>query len=316
MSTEIYVGVDVSKGALDVVIRPTGEYYAVANDEKGIEQIRKHLLEIRPKLVVMEATGGYERELAITLAIAGLAVAVVNPRRVRDFAKALGTLAKTDKVDAGVIAHFGENIGPEARGVPEEEARELDALTTRRQQLVEMRTAEKNRLGVAARSQKPAIQEHIKYLDQQIEKIEQELEEVIEKSPLWQARDELLRSVPAVGPRTSGMLIARVPELGHLKSKEIAALIGVAPYPRDSGTYKGTRRIWGGRADVRTALYMATISAVRCNPVIRAHYQQLRTRGKLAKVALVACMRKLLIILNAMVRSNQHWQARAAAQPA
>jgi len=308
MKNEIYVGVDVSKGALDVVIRPTGEYYAVANDEEGIDHIRRHLLEIRPKLVVMEATGGYERGLSIALAVAGLAVAVVNPRRVRNFAKALDTHAKTDRVDAGVIAHFAENLKPEARGVPEEEAREMDALTTRRQQLVDMRTAEKNRLGVALRSQKAGIQEHIRYLDQQIGGIEEELEAVIAKNPVWQVRDDLLRSVPAVGPRTSGMLIARVPELGQLTSKKIAALIGVAPHPRDSGIYKGQRRIWGGRADVRTAMYMATISAVRCNPVIKAHYQQLRARGKLPKVALVACMRKLLIILNAMVKANLHWQ--------
>lgn len=316
MNSEIYVGVDISKGALDVLIRPTGEFYSVANDEKGIEQVRTQLLEIRPKLVVMEATGGYERELAIALYVAGLAVAVVNPRRVRDFARAMNTLAKTDRVDAGVLALFGEKVAPEARGVPEEEARELDALTTRRQQLVEMRTAEKNRLGVAARKQKPGIQEHIAYLDEQIGGIQDELEAMIAKSPAWQVRDELLRSVPSVGPRTSEMLISRLPELGQLTSKKIAALIGVAPYPRDSGMYKGQRRIWGGRADVRTAMYMATISAVRCNPVIKAHYQQLRARGKLPKVAMVACMRKLLVILNAMVKANLHWQVFPEAQPA
>lgn len=308
MKSEIYVGVDISKGALDVVVRPTGEYYRVENDEKGIDQIRTHLLELRPKLVVMEATGGYERELAIALYVVGLAVAVVNPRRVRDFAKAMNMLAKTDRVDAGVLALFGEKVAPEARGMPEAETRELDALATRRQQLVEMRTAEKNRMGVAAGKQKPGIQEHIGYLDQQIGGIQEELEALITKNPGWQVRDELLRSVPSVGPRTSEMLISRLPELGQLTSKKIAALIGVAPYPRDSGMYKGQRRIWGGRADVRTAMYMATISAVRCNPVIKAHYQQLRARGKLPKVAIVACMRKLLVILNAMVKANLHWQ--------
>lgn len=316
MTSGNYVGIDVSQSALDVLVRPTGEYYQVDNTPEGFAEIVRKLREAKPELVVMEATGGYERELSIALVLAGLPVAVVNPRQVRDFAKSMNRFGKTDRVDAGVIAMFGEKLNPEARGVPEEEIRALDALVTRRQQLIEMRTAEKNRAGVASAPHKLRIRDHIRYLDEQIQAIEEELEDLIKKSEIWQARDELLTSVPAIGPVTSSMLIARVPELGRLKSKEIAALIGVAPYAVDSGKYKGQRRIWGGRADVRTVLYMATISAIRCNPVIRAHYEQLKTRGKMPKVAIVACMRKLLIILNAMVRKNQSWSPTVAAQAA
>jgi transposase len=316
MNNGVFVGVDVSKGTLDVLVRPTGEYFQADNNAEGISQLRQRLLELRPTLVVMEATGGYERELSIALVLGGLPVAVVNPRQVRDFAKSMNRFGKTDRVDAGVIAMFGEKLNPEARGVPEKEVRELDALVTRRQQLIDMRTAEKNRAGVAPASQKPRIKDHIHYLDAQIDAVEVELESAIQESRVWQARNELLTSVPAIGPVTSSTLIARVPELGRLTSKEIAALIGLAPFAVDSGKYRGQRKIWGGRADVRTALYMATISAIRCNPVIRAHYEQLKSRGKLSKVAIVACMRKLLIIINAMVRTNQPWSLKPAAQVA
>jgi transposase len=313
MNNGIFVGIDVSQGTLDVLVRPTGEYFQAGNDPEGIAQLRKRLLELCPELVVMEATGGYERELSIALVLVGLPVAVVNPRQVRDFAKSMNRFGKTDRVDAGIIAMFGEKLNPEARGVPEKEVRELDALVTRRQQLIDMRTAEKNRAGVAPASQKLRIKDHIRYLDAQIDAIEEELEGAIQQSQVWQARNELLTSVPAIGPVTSSMLIARLPELGRLTGKAIAALIGVAPFAVDSGKYKGQRKIWGGRADVRTALYMATISAIRCNPVIRAHYEQLKGRGKQSKVAIVACMRKLLIMLNAMVRTNQPWCPKTAA---
>lgn len=316
MNNGIFVGIDVSQRTLDIVVRPTGEYFQALNDAEGIAKLRERLLELRPTLVVMEATGGYERELSIALVLGGLAVAVVNPRQVRDFAKSMNRFGKTDRVDAGVIAMFAEKLTPEARGVPEKEVRELDALVTRRQQLIDMRTAEKNRVGLAPASQKVRIKDHIGYLDAQIDAVEEELESAIQKSRVWEARDELLRSMPAIGPVTSSTLIARVPELGRLSSKAIAALIGVAPFAVDSGKYKGQRKIWGGRADVRTTLYMATISAIRCNPVIRAHYEQLKGRGKLAKVAIVACMRKLLVILNAMVRTNQPWCPNTAAQAA
>ena len=309
MSESCYVGVDVSKKTLDVLVRSTGECTTLPNTEEGIARLREQMVALRPTLIVMEATGGYERELAIALALAGLAVAVVNPRQVRDFAKAIGQLAKTDRVDAGVIALFGERVRPEPRGVPEKEARELEALITRREQLKEMTTAEKNRLGVAPRLMKPGIQEHVRWLERQLSDIEKDLERLIEESPIWRAKEELLTSAPGVGDVTARTLIAKLPELGHLNEKQISALVGVAPFARDSGQYRGQRRIWGGRADVRAVLYMATLSATRWNPVIRAHYEQLRARGKAFKVAMVACMRKLLTILNTMVRKNEHWAA-------
>lgn len=302
-----FVGVDVSKRTLDMAVRPTSEVRTVANDAQGIAELRERLLELRPHLIVLEATGGYERELSIALALAGLAVAVVNPRQVRDFAKAIGKLAKTDRVDAGVIALFGERVQPEARGVPEEEARELDALVTRRQQLTEMITAEKNRLGVAKGSMRPGIREHVKWLQRQLSDIETELRRVVEASPVWRAREDLLTSAPGIGEKTAHALIAQLPELGRLTSKQIAALVGVAPFACDSGRYRGQRKIWGGRASVRSTLYMATFAALHCNPIIRAHYHHLINRGKLFKVAMVACMRKLLVILNTMVRFNTPW---------
>jgi transposase len=302
-----YVGIDVSKKKLDVVTLHGGEHRTVSNDEEGIKSVREQMLSLRPKLIVMEATGGYERELAIALVLAGLPVAVVNPRQVRDFAKAMGMLAKTDKVDAGLIALFGERVRPEPRGVPEKEVRELDALIVRRGQLKEMLTAEKNRMGIAPNSMRPSIQEHVRWMEHQVKQIEEELEQVIEASPIWRAKEDLLTSVPGIGGVTAHTLIAKLPELGHVTAKRAAALVGVAPFARDSGTKKGKRSIWGGRACVRSALYMATLSAIRWNPVIRAHYLQLLARGKPFKVAMVACMRKLLTILDAMVRKNQHW---------
>ena len=307
MAGEVFVGIDVSKETLELLIRPTGEFVSRSNNAPGIESVRTQLLELRPTLIVIEATGGYERDLAIALAVAGLPVAVVNPRQVRDFAKALGQLAKTDRIDAGVIAHFADRIRPEPRGVPEAETRDLDALVTRRAQLVEMSTAEKNRMGTAPRSMRPAIQEHIHWLERQIKELDRELSQLIESSPVWRAREDLLTSTPSIGETTARVLIARLPELGHLSGKRIAALVGLAPFACDSGKYRGQRKIWGGRADVRSALYMATLSAIRWNPAIRAHFKQLEARGKLFKVAMVACMRKLLTILNTMVRNNQRW---------
>lgn len=307
MVEDVCVGIDVSKKKLDVVILPGGEWQSFTNDEEGIQGLREWLLALCPKLIVMEATGKYERNLAIALVLAGLPVAVVNPRQVRDFAKAMGKLAKTDRVDAGILALFAERMRPEPRGVPEKEVRELDALITRRAQLKEMITAEKNRMGVAPRSMKPAIQEHVRWMEGQLEGIEVELDQMIEKSPIWRAKEELLTSAPGVGSATARTLIAKLPELGRVTAKQAAALVGVAPFARDSGKYKGQRRIWGGRACVRSALYMATLSAIRWNPVIRAHYEQLRERGKLFKVAMVACMRKLLTLLDAMVRKNECW---------
>jgi len=308
MTTQVeFVGIDVAKKKFDVVTLHGGEHRTVRNDGEGIHDIREQMLALRPQLIVMEATGGYERELAIALVLAGLPVAVVNPRQVRDFAKAMGKLAKTDKVDAGVMALFGERVRPEPRGVPEKEVRELDALITRRSQLVEMVTAEKNRMGVAPRAMKPSIQEHVRWMERQVKEIESELDQVIEASPVWRAREELLTSMPGVGDILAHTLIAKLPELGYVSAKRSAALVGIAPFARDSGPQKGKRSIWGGRAGVRSALYMATLSAIRWNPVIRAHYQQLIARGKLFKVAMVACMRRLLTILDAMVRKNERW---------
>jgi transposase len=312
MTSDGFVGIDVSKKQFDVVTLPEGEWQSYGNDEQGIRSLRDQMLVLRPKLIVMEATGRYERELAIALVLAGLPVAVVNPRQVRDFAKAMGKLAKTDRVDAGILALFAERMRPEPRGVPEKEVRELDALITRRAQLKEMITAEKNRAGVAPRPMKPAIQDHVRWMEGQVKGIEDELEDVIEKSPIWRAREDLLTSAPGIGPGTARTLIAKLPELGHVTSKQASALVGVAPFARDSGKYKGQRRIWGGRACVRSALYMATLSAIRWNPAIKAHYDQLRARGKLFKVAMVACMRKLLTLLDAMVRKNERWSVRTA----
>lgn len=312
MTSDGYVGIDVSKKKFDVVTLPGGEWQSFGSDEEGIRSLREQMLALRPKLIVMEATGRYERELAIALVLAGLAVAVVNPRQARDFAKAMGKLAKTDRVDAGILALFAERVRPEPRGVPEKETRELEALITRRTQLKEMVTAEKNRAGVAPRSMKPAILDHVRWMEMQVKGIEDELDDVIGKSPIWRAREDLLTSAPGIGSGTARTLIARLPELGRVTSKQASALVGVAPFARDSGKYKGQRRIWGGRAGVRCALYMATLSAIRWNPVIKAHYDQLRARGKLFKVAMVACMRKLLTLLDAMIRKNQRWNARTA----
>lgn len=313
MSTDVYVGIDVSKQTLDVVTLPGGEWASHRNAEDGIRGLRDQMIGLHPKLVVMEATGGYERELAIALVLAGVAVAVVNPHQVRDFAKAMGKLAKTDRVDAGVLALFGERVRPEPRGVAEKEIRELDALITRRGQVKEMITAEKNRMGVAPRSMKPGIQAHVRWMEKELEGIDKELDCAIEQSPIWRAKEDLLTSVPGIGTGTARTLIARLPELGHVTLKQLSALVGIAPFARESGRYKGQRRIWGGRADVRSGLYMATMTAIRWNPAIKSHYEQLRARGKLFKVAMVACMRKLLTILDAMVRKNQRWMSQPLA---
>ncbi|HEX8906294.1 MAG TPA: IS110 family transposase [Longimicrobiaceae bacterium] len=301
------VGIDVSKNELENHFLPTSGGWVEPNTEAGIEALIARLRELKPELVVLEATGGYETAVAAGLVLAGFAVAVVNPRQVRNFAKAMGKLAKTDKIDAEVIALFGERMRPEARGIPEQDVRELDALVTRRRQLQAMITAEKNREQTAAPAVRPRIVEHLRWLAKELEDINQEIGGVIEQSPAWRMQEELLMSVPGVGPTTAHTLIAELPELGTLGPKRIASLVGVAPWPRDSGVFRGQRKISGGRASVRCCVYMATFVAIRCNPVIRAHYKALKARGKLFKVAMVACMRKLLGILNAMVRDNRPW---------
>ena len=306
------VGVDVSKSELENFFLPDSLDWLEPNNEGGIEALVLRLQELKPDLVVLEATGGYETAVTAALVMAKIPVAVVNPRQVRNFAKAMGKLAKTDKIDAQVIALFGERIRPEARGIPEQDVRELDALVTRRRQVQAMITAEKNREQVAGVAVRPRIAEHLRWLAQELDDTDQEIATAIEQSAAWCARDELLRSAPGIGPVLSRTLIAELPELGTLESKRISSLVGVAPWPRDSGIFRGQRKISGGRASVRCALYMATFVAIRCNPVIRAHYKALKARGKVFKVAMVACMRKFLGILNAMVRDNRPWSPAAS----
>src|SRR3954469_11190661 len=312
METFRGVGIDVSKKELENFFLPSSGGWAEPNTEAGIEALVARLKELKPELVVLEATGGDETAAAAGLMLAGFAVAVVNPRQVRDFAKAMGKRAKTDKIDAEMIARFGDRIRPEPRGIPEKDVRELDALVTRRRQVQGMITAEKNREQTAAPAVRSRILEHLRWLAADLATIDDEMGGLIEQSPAWRAREELLRSVPGVGETTARTLIAELPELGRLGPKRVASLVGVAPWTRESGVFRGQRKIAGGRASVRCSMYMATFVAIRCNPVIRAHYLALKARGKLFKVAMVACMRKLLGILNAMVRDNQPWLVPAA----
>ncbi len=308
-----FVGIDVAKAALDVFLGCAGTAFTVANDEVGIRDLVKQLMPA--DFVILEATGGLETPVASALAAAGIAVAIVNPRQVRDFARATGRLAKTDRLDAEVLAHFGEAVRPAARPLADEQAQALEALVTRRRQLVEMLTAEKNRRARAPKDLHRSIDEHIRWLEKRLLVFDDELGELIRNTPLWRERDELLRSVPGVGKVLSSTLLAQLPELGMLNRKQIAALAGLAPFNRDSGSMRGRRCIWGGRAQVRRVLYMATVAGVRSNPAIRTFYLRLRANGKHAKPALIACMRKFLVILNAMLHHKTHWQTPALASP-
>lgn len=301
------VGIDVSKASLEVAMRPGGPLGSFANDEAGIQALVKQLKTLAPSLIVLEATGGVEIAVVSAFAANALPVVVVNPRQVRDFAKATGQLAKTDTLDADSLAHFGEVLHPPVRPIKDAQLQALDALMTRRRQLVGMLTAEKNRLSLAFPATRKDIIKHIAWLEKRLKDIDGQITRWIKNSPLWLAKDRLLQGVPGVGPVTSVSLLADLPELGTLNRREIAALVGIAPFNRDSGTLRGKRTVWGGRAPVRSVLYMATLSAVRCNAIIRAFYQRLRTAGKPAKVALTACMRKLLTILNAMLKTNTPW---------
>lgn len=307
-----YVGIDVAKARLDIALRPDGAQWIAPNDAVGIRALVERLHALAPTLVVLEATGGLEVAVAAALAADGLAVAVVNPRQVRDFARAIGQRAKTDALDAQVLARFAESVRPEPRPLPDAQAQELAALLTRRQQVVGMLTAERQRLATAVPALQPAIERHVGWLEQEVRDLEQTLRARVEASPLWRARDELLRSVPSIGPTTALTLLAELPELGRLDHKAIAALVGVAPLSCESGTWRGKRVVWGGRARVRSVLYMAALVATRFNPVIAAFYQRLCDAGKPKKVALVACMHKLLTILNAMVRHGTSWQVASA----
>lgn len=306
-----YAGVDVSKGHLDVFVRPAGEHFGVPNGHAGIGSLVSRLHEgARPALVVLEATGGFERPVAAALAAAGLAVAVVNPRQARDFARATGRLAKTDRIDAEVLAHFAEAVYPTPRPVPDEEARALGEILVRRRQIVGMLTAEKNRLGAATtRPVRGRIEAHVRWLEKELSRTDRDLEEVIEESPTWRENEALLRGVPGVGPVLARTLLAELPELGGLAGKQLAALVGVAPLNRDSGAFRGRRAAWGGRSGVRAALYMGALVATRYNPQIKEFYERLVAAGKPKKVALVACMRKLLLILNAVLKHRTPWRS-------
>jgi transposase len=312
MSDPVFVGIDVAKATLEVAVRPSGERWTLANEALALPGLVARLEALEPTLIVLEATGGFEHPAVAALAAAGLSLVVATPRQVRDFARATGQLAKTDAIDAAILALFAERVRPEARPLPDDAPQALDAILTRRRQLIEMLTAERNRMGFARAPVRRGLTQHIRWLERQLGDVDHDLGQLIERSPVWRAQDDLLQSVPGIGPIVSRTLLGELPELGRLDRKEIAALVGVAPLARDSGTLRGKRLVGGGRAPVRAALYMGALVATRWNPVIRAFYQRLRAAGKPAKVALVACMRKLLIILNAMVRTNTRWQARRA----
>ena len=307
----VYAGIDVSKDRLDMAIRPSGTVRTVAYDTAGIQDLVSELQLLEPSVVVLESTGGLELFLAGALAAASLPVVVVNPRQVRDFAKATGRLAKTDVLDAQVLAHFAEAVRPEVRPLPDPDTQELHSLTARRTQVMEMLVAEKNRLGRASRAVAPRIRAHIHWLEQELEDLDQGLQQTLRRSSVWREQDDLLRSVPGVGPQLSVALLSDLPELGKLGRRQIAALVGVAPMNRDSGTMRGRRTVSGGRARVRAVLYMGALVASRHNPVIRSFYLRLLAAGKPKKLALTACMRKLLTILNGMVKSGQRWNPQA-----
>jgi transposase len=307
----MFVGIDVAKAALVVSILPSAERFTVLNDERGVRTLVERLRAVGPTLIVLEATGGDELLGATALAAAALPVVVVNPRQVRDFAKATGQLAKTDRLDADILARFADVVRPAVRAIPDAEAHELEALLTRRRQLLEMLQAERNRAGQVfgngQRLVKKSLKAHITFLERELRITDTDLGDMIKASPVWRERDELLQSVPGVGPVLSRTLLADLPELGHLSRREIAKLLGVAPLSRDSGTMRGRRFVQGGRATVRAVLYMAALVASKRNVVIRAFYLRLVAAGKPKKLALVACMRKLLTILNVMVRTAQPW---------
>jgi len=307
---QVFVGVDVSKDRLDIHVRPSGESFDVSRNGEGLAMLVDRLKHLSPALIVLEATGGFETAVAAAVASSGLPLAVVNPRQIRDFARATGRLAKTDALDAAAIAHFAEAVHPQPRPLPDAQAQELGELVSRRRQVIEMMVAERNRARLlqSARLRK-RLERHIAALQKELTEIERDLDESIRGTPVWRENEDLLKSVPGIGDATARTLLADLPELGTLGRKQIAALVGVAPFNRDSGAWRGRRTIWGGRAAVRSALYMAALVASRWNPVIAAFYRHLRDLGKPAKVALAACMRKLLVMLNAILRDRKPWQA-------
>lgn len=304
---DIFIGIDVSKETLEMGMYPSGECKSVAHDDTSIDGLVRQLRELRPTLIVLEATGGFERSISRALTSAELPFTVVNPRHVRNFAKATGQLAKTDRMDALILARYAEAVRPAVRPLPDEATQELKALTTRRRQIIEMIVAEKNRFSSAPNAVKKRINIHLRWLEAELGRANKDLDQAIRHSPMWKDHEDLLQSAPAIGPAVSRTLMAELPELGKLNRKQIAALVGIAPFNCDSGKFKGRRSIWGGRAAVRGCLYMAALVATRHNPIIRAFYTRLKMAGKCPKVALVACMRKLLTILNAMIKHRARW---------
>ena len=310
---ENFVGIDISKDTLDVHVDPEREILHVAYDCQGIAMVCQRLKAVSPALIVMEATGGLEVRLACELGALALNVAVINPRQARDFAKATGQLAKTDRVDAAILAAFARAIRPQARPLKDADTRALDDLVTRRRQLVAMRVQETLRLGTAAsKPLQKSLNAHIAWLDKRIDEIDTDLTQRLRQSDLWRTKDDLLRGIPGVGAVTSLTLLAKCPELGALNRREIAALVGVAPLANDSGKHRGKRFVWGGRADIRAVLYMAAVSAIRCNPAIQIFAKRLKDTGKPAKVVIVACMRKLLTIMNAILKNKLPWTLKSA----
>jgi transposase len=302
--TSSFVGIDVSKDSLDVFILPSSKSFSFPNREDAFQELLAALLPFSPERIVCEATGGLELPFVSFLFSHGLPAVIVNPRQVRDFAKGLGQLAKTDSIDACILARFAEVVRPAVKPFPDEEAQELTALVVRRRQLLEMMNAEKNRLRTAPRGLRMRMVDHIQWLAKELERIDKELGQRLRKSPVWREKEDLLKSIKGVGDVLTRTLLAELPELGRVSGKEIAAIVGVAPFARDSGQQRGRRAIWGGRATIRNVLYMATLTAVRFQEELREHYQQLLARGKAKKVALVACMRKLLVKLNAQMREH------------
>jgi transposase len=314
-TSSTFVGIDVSKARLDVAVGETGAIWNERNDVDGIAQLVKRLQEISPELVVIESTGGLERPVLVELERAGVPVALVNPRRVREFAKAIGLAAKTDKLDARLLARFARDAKPIPTQLPSEDDQHLSALLARRKQLIDMLTAENNRLETIPLALKGLVTEHIDWLELHIQSIEKEIDDSNRKDPDRRLKQDLMRTVKGIGPVTASTLSADLPELGHLNKKQIAALVGVAPFNNDSGKWRGRRRIKGGRASIRQVLYMAALAAARSNVFIRSFYQSLLKRGKQKKVALVACMRKLIVILNAMIRDLKPWHDPLPASP-
>jgi transposase len=309
----VFVGIDVAQATLEVAVRPTGEGWQVVNDEIAFGELVERVGKLKPSLIVLEATGGIHLPVVAALAAAKLPVVAINPRQARDFAKATGKLAKTDRIDAQVLAHFAEAVRPEVRPLPDAATQELAFLVARRRQLMEMRVAEQNRSRSAPARIRSQIREHIEWLNRQIDELDHDIGQRVRASTAWRERDDLLRSTPGVGPVLSATLLADLPELGTVSHKQIAALVGLAPLNQDSGKKRGKRVIWGGRASVRGALYMATLVATRRNPIIRTFYQRLLATHKPKKLALTACMHKLLSILNAMIRRQARWCAPALA---